>query len=185
MMILAVAATVFVLFVFMAIWASRFAKVGPNQVLIVSGRKVQLPDGRSVGFRIVKRGGTFVFPIFERADALSLEVIPIDMPSSNAQTSGGQAVQADCAAQVKVKSDDASIMAAAEHFLNKSPAEIATLVRPLLEKHLSSVLASSNLDTLTQNPAPCAALVQDAAAKDLAPMGLSVLSFTLRNPRPA
>jgi hypothetical protein len=25
--------------------ASRYVKVGPNQVLIVSGRKVQLPDG--------------------------------------------------------------------------------------------------------------------------------------------
>jgi uncharacterized membrane protein YqiK len=72
--ILAAAAIVFVTLVFMAIALSRYVKVGPNQVLIVSGRKVQLPDGRCVGFRMVKGGGTFVFPIIERADVLSLEV---------------------------------------------------------------------------------------------------------------
>ena len=46
--------------VFMVIALSRYVKVGPNQVLIVSGRKVQLPDGRCVGFRLVKGGGSFV-----------------------------------------------------------------------------------------------------------------------------
>ena len=39
---------------------SRYTKVGPNQVLIVSGRKHRLEDGTTVGFRIVKGGGTFV-----------------------------------------------------------------------------------------------------------------------------
>lgn len=48
--ILGVVAIVFVMFVFAAVWASRYVKVGPNQVLIVSGRQRQLPDGTRVGF---------------------------------------------------------------------------------------------------------------------------------------
>lgn len=184
LIIFAVAVLVLVMFVSLAIWVSRFVRVAPNQVLIVSGRKIQLPDGRSVGFRIVKSGGTFVFPVIERADVLSLEVITVDLPGGKAQTARGHPVQTDCVAQVKLKSDDPSLVAAAEHFLNKSPAEVANTVRPLLEKHLSEVLASSSLEAISQNPTACATLVQTAAAKDLGPMGLTIIGFTIRNPRP-
>ncbi len=185
LVIWAAAAIILVMFAFAAIWASRFVRVGPNQVLIVSGRKVQLPDGRFVGYRIVKGGGTFVFPVVERADVLSLEVITVEMPGAKAQTAGGHAVQADCVAQVKINSDDVSLVAAMEHFLSKSQAEIANIVRPVLEKHLSSVLAGSSLEAASRNPAACAALVQSAAAADLRQMGLSILGFTMRNARAA
>ena len=84
--VVAVTGMALVLFIFIGILASRYVKVGPNQVLIVSGRRLQLPDGRSVGFRIVNGGGTFVFPVIERADVFSLEVTAIEMPRSRAQT---------------------------------------------------------------------------------------------------
>ena len=50
-----VGAVIFVLFIFVMIWASRYTKAGPNQVLIISGSKRRLtdPEGnvREVGFR--------------------------------------------------------------------------------------------------------------------------------------
>ena len=50
-------AVVLVLMLSLLVWASRYTKVGPNQVLVVSGRKhtVAEPDGTIVerGFRIV------------------------------------------------------------------------------------------------------------------------------------
>jgi len=59
-----VAAFLFVFFMFIGIWASRYTKVGPNQVLVISGRKHRMmdPDGTAhdIGFRIVKGGGVFV-----------------------------------------------------------------------------------------------------------------------------
>ena len=171
--------------VFAVTLLSRYVKVGPNQVLIVSGRKIQLPDGRFAGFRMVKGGGTFVFPIIEKADVLSLEVTTIELPRSRAQTAAGRAVEVDGAAQVKIASDDASLVAAVELFLNKSPAEIKNIVRPVLEKHLLSVLARSSLDETMQNPAACAAKVQTSSSSDLDKMGLSLISFTLRNARAA
>ena len=183
--ILAAASLVLVMIVFMGIAISRFTKVGPNQVLIVSGRKIQRPDGTCAGFRIVKGGGTFVIPVIEKANVLSLEITAIDLPRARAQAAGGQAVEADCSAQVKINGDDASIAAAAELFLNKSPAEIKNIVRPVLETHLSSVLGSLSLEEVTQDLAACAARVQTSAAADLGKMGLSLISFTLRNARVA
>lgn len=66
-------------------------------------------------------------------------------------------------------------------FLNKSQTEIKNIVRPVLEKHLSSVLGSSRIEETIQNPAACAAKVQTAAAGDLGKMGVGIISFTIRN----
>src|ERR1051326_7676071 len=70
-------------FVIAIIWASRYTKVGPNQVLVISGRKRKIvdPDGnvREVGFRVVKGGGKFVWPVLEKVDILSLEILTIDV----------------------------------------------------------------------------------------------------------
>ena len=174
---------VLVVFLLMFMVLSRYTKVGPNQVLIVSGAKRKLPDGSFVGFRIVKGGGTFVWPVIERTDVLSLEITTVEMPRGRAQTAGGRAVEADCAAQIKINSDDASIAAAAEHFLSQSQTEIKNIVRPVLEKHWSSVLGSLRVEEAIQNPAACAARVQTAAAGDLARMGLGMISFTIRDIR--
>jgi flotillin len=180
-MIVAVTGIVLVMFVFVAVWASRYVKVGPDQVLIVSGRKIQLPDGRFVGFRIVKGGGTFVFPVVERVDVLSLEVMAIEMPRSNIRTAGGRPVEADCVAQVKINSDDVSIVAAAEHVLSKAEWEIKNIVRPVQEKHLRNVLGSLSAEEIVQNPGACEAKVQAAASGDLGNMGLGTVSLTIRN----
>jgi len=177
---IAAAAMVLVTFVLIIVVLSRYTKVGPNQVLIVSGAKRHLPDGTVVGFRIVKGGGTFVWPLIERTDVLSLEVITVEMPRSRAQAAGGRAVEADCVAQVKIVGDDASIAAAAEHFLSKTQAEFKTIVRPILEKHLSTVLGSVRVEEAIQNPAACAANVQTSASADLGKMGLSLISFVIR-----
>src|ERR1041384_4886220 len=120
MVIAGVAAGLFVLFMMLGIYASRYTKVGPNQVLVISGRKHRIadPDGnvREVGFRVVKGGGVFVWPVFEKIDILSLELLTIDVQTPEVYTSKGVPVKVDGVAQVKVKGDDVSISTAAEQF---------------------------------------------------------------------
>jgi flotillin len=74
-----VAGVLFVLILFALIWSSRYVKVGPNEVLIVSGRQKKMIDtdgvARWVGYRMVQGGGTFVWPVIERYDILSLELL--------------------------------------------------------------------------------------------------------------
>src|SRR5215470_8912607 len=92
MVILGVAMVMFVFFMFLGIWASRYRKGGPNQVLIVSGRLRQLPDGTRVGYRMVKGGGTFVFPIYETADVLTLDVMRVELARATVNTINGMAI---------------------------------------------------------------------------------------------
>jgi flotillin len=174
-----------VVVIFGAVWAGRYTKVGPNQVLVVSGRKYQMreADGSATsrGFRIVKGGGTFVWPVIEKVDTLSLELLTIDVQTPEVYTSKGVPVRVDGVAQTKVKGDDISIGTAAEQFLSKSTEDIKNIAMQTLEGHLRAILGTLTVEEIYQNRDAFAAKVQEVAAGDMANMGLQIVSFTIRD----
>ncbi|MDB6064239.1 MAG: band 7 protein [Pedosphaera sp.] len=176
-----------VLFSLMMVVVSRYTKVGPNQVLVVSGKKHKFtdPDGTVItrGFRIVKGGGTFVYPVIEKVDILSLELLTIDVQTPEVYTSKGVPVKVDGVAQVKVKGDDVSVATAAEQFLSKSTDEIKNVATQTLEGHLRAILGTMTVEDIYQNRDAFASKVQEVAAGDMANMGLTIVSFTIRDIR--
>src|ERR1035437_7603213 len=182
-----VIAVVIVLFMLLGLWASRYTKVGPNQVLVISGRKRRIidPDGtaRDVGFRIVKGGGRFVWPVYEKVDILSLELLTIDVQTPEVYTSKGVPVKVDGVAQIKVKGDDISIATASEQFLSKGVDDIKNIATQTLEGHLRAILGTMTVEEIYQNRDAFAQKVQEVAAGDMANMGLGIVSFTIRDIR--
>jgi flotillin len=176
-----------VIFLFLAMWASRYTKAGPNQVIVVSGRKHKYldPDGtvRVRGFRIVKGGGTFVLPVVEKIDVLSLELLTIDVQTPEVYTSKGVPVKVDGVAQIKIKGDDISIATAAEQVLSKTIDEIKNVATQTLEGHLRAILGTMTVEDIYQNRDAFASKVQEVAAGDMANMGLGIVSFTIRDIR--
>ena len=183
----AIAAILLLIFLFLIIWASRYTKVGPNQVLVISGRKRRVMDpdgvGREVGFRVVKGGGVFVYPVIEKVDILSLELMTIDVQTPEVYTSKGVPVKVDGVAQIKVKGDDVSIATAAEQFLSKATDEIKQVAMQTLEGHLRAILGTMTVEEIYQNRDAFASKVQEVAAGDMANMGLGIVSFTIRDIR--
>lgn len=183
----AVLSIVVVIFLFMMIWSRRYTKVGPNQVLIVSGRRHVFLDaeGQSFtrGFRVVKGGGTFILPVIEMSNLLSLELLTIDVQTPEVYTSKGVPVRVDGVAQIKVKGDDVSIATAAEQFLSKGTEEIKNIAMQTLEGHLRAILGTMTVEDIYQNRDAFAQKVQEVAAGDMANMGLGIVSFTIRDIR--
>ncbi len=185
--VVAVVAIVFVIFLFLAIFASRYTKVGPNQVLVLSGRKHRFPDAEGNmqvrGFRIVKGGGTFVLPVLEKVDVLSLELLTIDVQTPEVYTVKGVPVRVDGVAQIKIKGDDISIATAAEQVLSKSIDDIKNVATQTLEGHLRAILGTMTVEDIYQNRDAFASKVQEVAAGDMANMGMGIVSFTIRDIR--
>ena len=181
----AVVGLVVVIVLFTMIWAGRYTKVGPNEVLIVSGRKHRYTDAVGQpferGFRIVKGGGTFILPVIEMSNVLSLELLTIDVQTPEVYTSKGVPVKVDGVAQIKVKGDDISIATAAEQFLSKGTAEIRNIAMQTLEGHLRAILGTMTVEDIYQNRDQFAQKVQEVAAGDMANMGLGIVSFTIRD----
>jgi flotillin len=175
-------------FIIFGIWASRFTKVPPNTVMVISGgngQTIRRQDGTrtKLGFRIIKGGGTFVLPILERVDLLSLELMTIDVKTPEVYTLQGVPVMVDGVAQIKVKSDDVSIATAVEQFLSKSTVDIMNVAQQTLEGHLRAIMGTMNVEEIYRNRDAFAQRVQDIAATDLANMGLAIISFTIRDVR--
>ena len=170
---------VVVFFILISIFVSRYVKVGPDEALIVSGRKKRLASGQIVGFRIVRGGATFVWPIFEIAKTISLRIMPLDVNSS-AYTSQGVQVNVDGIAQVKIDSSEEAIATAAEQFLSLKEEEIRRIATQTLEGHLRSIVGNLTVEEINQNRDAFAQKVQELAAADLANMGLKIISFTIR-----
>jgi len=170
---------VVILFLLISVFASRYVKVGPDEALIVSGRKRKLPNGQVVGFRIVKGGATFVWPVLEVAKTISLRIMPLDVNSS-AYTSQGVQLSVDGIAQVKIDSNLEAIGTAAEQFLSLKEEEIRRIATQTMEGHLRSIVGNLTVEEINQNRDAFAQKVQELAAADLANMGLTIISFTIR-----
>src|SRR5690606_26250406 len=83
----------FILFALVAVYASRVRKVGPNEVLVISGRRRRNPEtGEIEPYRIVKGGRAFIWPVLERVDLLSLEIMTIEVITDDVYTSQGVAI---------------------------------------------------------------------------------------------
>jgi flotillin len=170
---------VIVLFILLSVFVGRYVKVGPDEALIVSGRRKKLSSGQVVGFRIVRGGATFVWPVLEIAKTMSLRIMPLDVNSS-AYTSQGVQVTVDGIAQVKIDSSQEAIATAAEQFLSLKEDEIKRIATQTLEGHLRSIVGNLTVEEINQNRDAFAQKVQELAAADLANMGLRIISFTIR-----
>jgi len=179
-----VGGVLFVVFLFILIWARRYVKVGPNAVLIISGRQKKSLDAdgvaRRVGFRMVQGGGTFVWPVVERYDILSLELLTLEPRCESVYTVQGVPVTVNGVAQVKVRGDDVSISTAAEQFLGKARDEVHRIALETLEGHLRAIVGMMTVEDIYKNRDAFAQRVQDVATGDMANMGLSIVSFTIK-----
>jgi len=166
---------------------SRIIKAGPNEVLVISGRKriLQREDGTKfpVGFRMLKGGRTFVWPILERVDRLSLEIFTLDVRTPEVYTSKGVPIIVDGIAQVKIKGDEISIATASEQFLSMGLEQITHIALQTVEGHLRAILGTLTVEETYSNRDMFAAKVQEVASSDLANMGLTIVSFTIRDIR--
>ncbi len=179
----ATGAILLLLFLIAVVFASRYTKVGPNQVLVISGIKRRIETGETVGYRVVRGGGVFVWPVLEKVDFLSLELMTIDVKTPEVYTIKGVPVLVDGVAQIKVRGDDVSVRTAAEQFLSKDTLEIQRVALQTLEGHLRAILGTMTVEEIYQNRDAFAARVQEVAAGDMANMGLQIVSFTIRDIR--
>ncbi len=181
-------AIVFVVMVILFVIAGRYKKVGPNRVLVIAGRKHSVTDpatGQKLTrtFRLVKGGGTLILPVVERVDELSLEIMTIDVVTPKVYTLQGVPVTVDGVAQVKIRGDDVSITTAAEQFLSKNTEEIKNVALQTLEGHLRAILGTLSVESIYKDRDAFASRVADVATADMANMGLSIVSFTIRDIR--
>lgn len=168
-----------------AVWlALNYRKVGPNEVLIVSGgmrQRVTEPDGtvRMLGYRMRIGGGAFVIPLFQTAQVLPLEIFTIQVKAPESLTSSGVHLNAVGQAQIKVGSSESAIRMAAEQFLGRGADGIREIGAQILEGILRAQFGASTVEEIYQGRDAFNDRMVKEASDEFRKMGLSLISFSL------
>lgn len=165
-------------------FAKQYRKVGPNEVLIVSGglkRTVVEPDGtkKKIGYRTHIGGGTFVLPLIERAEILPLEVFTVEIKTSEVLSSQGIPIAIEGTSQVRVKTDDHSIRLAAELFLGKGVEGMKEIAHQIIEGHVRAAIGTMTVEEIYRNRKEFGDIVEKAVQQDFDRLGLSIISFSI------
>src|SRR5215218_8778075 len=162
------------------IWAHQYTKAGPNEVLIISGRRARRRSGANAGYRIVRGGGTFVWPFREQVQRLSLELMQFDVRTGETYSSHGVPMQVDGVCMVKVDPTDEGIQLAAEQFLSRGRDDIVRTAQQAVEGHLRSAVGAHSIEDVYRERAKLVDATKSLAGPDLSQMGLAIVSLTIR-----
>ncbi|HEX6861525.1 MAG TPA: flotillin family protein, partial [Thermoanaerobaculia bacterium] len=163
-----------------------YKKAGPDEALIVYGRrklfgdKVRDEKGGTEGFRIVRGGGTFVFPAWEQHKLLSLRMMTLDIDLQHVYTSQGIPINVKAVAQVKVRGDIEHIRKAAEGFLGVPPEQVRSTIQETVAGHLRGIIGTLTLEELYKDQKRFQEKVRDEAHFDLEGMGFEFKSFVFQ-----
>lgn len=182
-----IAIVAFILLMLLIVFVTKYQTAKPDEALIISGSylgsKNVHADESNNKIKIVRGGGAFVLPVFQRSNRISLLSSKLDVSTPEVYTEQGVPVMCDGTSIIKIGSSVEEIATAAEQFLGKTREELENEAREVLEGHLRSILGSMTVEEIYQNRDKFSQSVQEVASVDLAKMGLIIVSFTIKEVR--
>ncbi|KAI9564488.1 hypothetical protein GHT06_008227 [Daphnia sinensis] len=154
-----------------------FVTCGPNEALVVSGcchrRPLLVPGGRA-----------FVWPSVQQVQRISLNTMTLKVESPGVYTSQGVPISVTGIAQVKVQGqNEEMLLAACEQFLGKAEQEIRRVALETLEGHQRAIMGSMTVEEIYKDRKKFSRQVFEVASSDLVNMGITVVSYTLKDVR--
>ncbi len=163
-----------VLLFLLLIFLTGYVKASPDTAIIISGLR------KNPKVLIGKAG--IKIPFLERKDELNLQLIPIDVKTSNAvPTADYININVDATVNVKISDNEERLKLAAQNFLNKNAEYIARVAREVLEGNVREIVGKMALEEMVSDRQKFAMLVKENAEPDLAAMGLDIISFNVQN----
>ena len=165
-------AGVVILFVILSI--CMYVKAPPSVAYVLSGLKKEP--------RILVGTGGFKIPIIERLDKVFLGQSTVDVKTSMpVPTHDFIDVMVDAVCKVRVMPTPEGTRLAAKNFLNMTSAEIASSIKDSLEGNMREVIGAISLQGLVTDRDAFSDQIQQKAAKDMAKLGLEILSCNIQN----
>lgn len=153
---------------------SIYVKASPQVAYIISGIKKNP--------RVLIGTGGFKIPFLERMDQLFLGQITVDVKTSvPVPTHDFIDVMVDAVCKVRAIQSPEGIQLAAKNFLNLKPAFIASEIKDSLEGNMREVVGAITLQNLVTDRDKFSDEIQQKAAKDMAKLGLEILSCNIQN----
>lgn len=163
-----------VIVLLIVILLAMYVKAPPSVAYILSGLKKNP--------RILIGTGGFKIPIVERLDKLFLGELSVDVKTSMpVPTHDFIDVMVDAVCKVRVNPNEEGIRLASKNYLNFAPGDISRSVKDSLEGNMREVIGAISLQGLVTDRDAFSDQIQQKAAKDMAKLGLEILSCNIQN----
>jgi len=146
----------------------------PNEILIFAGRKHTMPDGSSVGYKVLRRGWGLRLPILETVSTMDMRLFMVEVHVTNAYSKGGIPLAVHAIANVKISNNPGYVRNAVERFLSMTTQEIAVVARQTLEGTLREVLAQLTPEEVNEDRLKFAESLRLNAKDDFEKLGLEL-----------
>jgi len=154
-----------------------FVVCGPNEALVVSGCCHRKP-------LLVPGGRAFVWPGIQHVQRLRLNTMTLQVTSNNVYSAQGVAISVTGIAQVKIQGqNEEMLLAACEQFLSKTEEQIQQVALETLEGHQRAIMGSMTVEEIYKDRKKFSKQVFEVASSDLVNMGITVVSYTLKDIR--
>lgn len=182
----AIVGVTILLFIAYLAYRRRYRRIGPDEALIVYGRKAKKDAD---GFRVIVGGGTFVTPFIEEAETFPLHAMQLDVVLAGVLAGDQRTpVNVNGTATVKVpvnpqerQSDFPTVRLAAGNFLGMSTEEIRDALTKVVAGHLRTIVAGLSVAELYGDQARFTEELKNKAAAELQSLGYSFLSFVFES----
>jgi uncharacterized membrane protein YqiK len=151
----------------------------PNEAMLISGGKQRKTDDGALPFKIVSGHGAFVVPIFRKASFLTLAMREA-VVTDDCVTQQGITLLVKAVIAFKVGSDQASIAAAAQRFLDDQD-QMDELTGQIFAGHLRSIVGSMTVESIIRERQTLAENVLDASKVEMGHLGLTVDSLQIQS----
>jgi flotillin len=168
-------------------WRTRqYHNAGPNEVLAISGRRstITTPDGarQDIGYTFRIGGGSFVNPFSEQADTMPIEVVTVTIKTPEVLCKDGIPLLTTSTAQVKIDTaSEYAIFLATQNFMGGGTDAVREVAQTVLEGKVRETIGGMSVSEIYQDRREFGDRVYNAVVRDLASMGLVMISFALQD----
>ena len=164
------------LLVLWLVYRRRYRRIGPDEALIVFGRKAKKDRD---GFRVIVGGGTFVTPFIEEAATFPLHAMQLDVQLRGVLAGDQRTpINVNGTATVKVpvttterEQGFPTVRLASSNFLGMSPDEIRDALTKVVSGHLRTIVAGLSVVDLYTDQARFTEDLKTKAAVELQSLG--------------
>jgi flotillin len=153
----------------------------PNEVLIFSGAKRRMADGRVLGYQIIKGGRRVRRPLVEVVNRMDLTNMPIELAVAGAYSKGGIPLNVHGIANVKIAGEQPMLDNAIERFLGVERDRIMAVAKETLEGNLRGVLATLTPEEVNADKIKFAQSLLNEAEDDLRHIGLELDTLKIQD----
>ncbi|MBN2385210.1 flotillin family protein [bacterium] len=153
----------------------------PNELLVFTGRRYSLPDGKESNMKVLFGGGGWRMPIVERVYTMDMTTLPIEVTVRNAYSKGNIPLNVQCIANIKVSNNPKIVGNAIERFLGKSEKELQRVAKETLEANLRNILATLTPEQVNEDRLKFALAVGEEVEEDLEKLGLMLDTLKIQH----